>query len=87
MKRGEDEIIEKPADQRPNPRVIWNIVDRERGRIRVVACGDSLTPEKFLGTDAMGVEAWQFIQWDRWMQPIAEEYLKLIARGELRTDD
>ena len=82
-----DETHEKPAQDKPQPRVIYTMVDKEQVLIRVVACGDRLLPEKFLGTDAMGVDAWMFIQWDRWMQPLAEKYLKLLAAGEIKSED
>lgn len=81
-----DDSAEKPADEKPKPRVIWEMVDKDIGRIRIVANVDQLTPEKCLGTDAMGVEAWVLIQWDRWVSPIAREYLNLIAAGKVKTD-
>ena len=68
----------KKADN-PKPRVIYTMFDKDHGNIRIVSGGAKPAPEKCLGTDAMGVEAWQFIQWDRWMQPIAEKYLNLLA--------
>ena len=75
----ETETTKKPVADPPKPRVIYTMFDKDHGNIRIVACGEKLTPEKRLGTDAMGVEAWQFIQWDRWMQPIAEKHLNLLA--------
>ena len=55
--------------------------DTKDGRVRVVAKGEKLTPEKRIGTDEMGVEAWQFVQWGgpSWVQLVAEEHLKLLA--------
>ena len=74
-----DENAEKPAEEQSKPRVIYNMVDKDVGRIRIVACGKRLAPEKYVGTDAMGVEAWVMLSWDRWCQPIAEKHLGLLA--------
>lgn len=79
-------MCDKTTEEKPAPRIIWE-GDTKEHRVRIVVCGKTITPERRLGKDAMGVEAWQFIQWGTWTQTLGEEYIQLLMKTKREDED